>query len=368
MRRQTSRSGEAREPAARLLAWYDRHRRELPWRAPPGVKPDPYAVWLSEIMLQQTTVAAVKDYFNAFLALWPRVEDLAAAPTEEVMRRWAGLGYYARARNLHACAKAVAAAGGRFPDTEEGLRALPGIGPYTAAAIAAIAFDRHATVVDGNVERVIVRLHRIEQPIRAVKSEIRKFAAERTPPARSGDYAQAMMDLGATICTPRNPACVLCPLREDCLATKNGMQAILPIKSEKPRRPVRQGSVFYVRCGDLVLVRTRPTKGLLGGMTEFPGSDWTSDGDPLALAEPIAGDYMKVIGTVDHGFTHFSLLLSVYVMDLTQSMEAPTGCRWVREVDLAAEALPSLMRKVAAAAQERLRSSPAKPRHRQEVA
>ncbi len=288
MAEQRSRPAAAAEgDAARLLAWYDRHRRTLPWRAEPGMRADPYAVWLSEVMLQQTTVAAVKSYFATFLALWPRVQDLAAAPVEDVMRRWAGLGYYSRARNLHACARLVAERGG-FPDTEDGLRALPGIGAYTAAAVAAIAFERPAVVVDGNVERVIVRLHAIAAPIKDCRPEIRVHAAARTPQARPGDYAQAMMDLGATICTPRRPACALCPLSAGCLARASGRQDELPVKAIKVERPERLGSVFYVRRGAEVLVRTRPDKGLLGGMTEFPGSAWTAEGDP-ARRGPAAG-------------------------------------------------------------------------------
>ena len=275
---------------ARLLAWYDRHRRTLPWRAEPGERADPYAVWLSEVMLQQTTVAAVKSYFATFLALWPRVEDLAAAPVEDVMRRWAGLGYYSRARNLHACARLVAERGG-FPDIEAELRALPGIGAYTAAAVAAIAFDRPAVVVDGNVERVIVRLHAIAAPIKDCRPAIRVHAAARTLPARPGDYAQAMMDLGATICTPRRPACALCPLSAGCMARVSGRQDELPVRAIKAERAERLGSVFYVRRGADVLVRTRPDKGLLGGMTEFPGSAWTADGDPSGAAKPLTARY-----------------------------------------------------------------------------
>jgi len=345
--------------ADRLLAWYDRHRRVLPWRAPPGVRADPYAVWLSEVMLQQTTVAVVRSYFAAFLTRWPTVIDLAEAPVEEVMRAWAGLGYYSRARNLHACAKLVAERGG-FPDTEAGLRALPGVGLYTAAAIAAIAFDRRAVVVDGNVERVIVRLHAIETPIRDAKPEIRRLAEAQTPSRRCGDYAQAMMDLGATICTPRRPACVLCPLSENCAARQQGRQNDLPVKAIKPDRPLRLGSVFYVRRGSEALVRSRPPTGLLGGMTEFPGSDWDAVGDPDGLARPLAADYRTLPGAVAHGFTHFELMLTVHVAEVGAGTPPPAGCRWVAESALPAEALPTLMRKVAAAAAQISTSSVAK--------
>ncbi len=300
-------------------------------------------------MLQQTTVTVVKDYFRAFLAVWPTVGDLAAAPVEDVMRRWAGLGYYSRARNLHACARIVAARGG-FPDTEDGLRALPGIGAYTAAAVAAIAFDRRAVVVDGNVERVIVRLHAITEPIREARTAIRRFADALTPDRRCGDYAQAMMDLGATICTPRRPACVLCPLVEGCLARRSGQQDLLPARIVKAERPVRRGSVFFVRReGGDVLVRTRPDKGLLGGMTEFPGSSWDADGDPDGLARPIPARYRTAEARVEHGFTHFTLLLSVNGTVVAAGTPAPAGCRWVVEAGLAAEALPTLMRRVEAA-------------------
>ncbi len=267
-----------------LLAWYDRARRALPWRAPPGGRADPYAVWLSEIMLQQTTVAAVIPYFSAFLARWPSVDALAEAPAEEVMRQWAGLGYYARARNLHACARAVTTQfGGRFPEEEAALRALPGLGPYTAAAVAAIAFGRRAVVVDGNVERVVARLFAIETPLPAAKPLIRERAAALTPKERPGDHAQAMMDLGATICAPKNPACVICPLSPVCAGRAGGDPARFPVKGQKPVRPLRRGAAFYIlRADGAVLVRTRPQKGLLGGMTEIPGTPWSADFDESA--------------------------------------------------------------------------------------
>ncbi len=342
--------------APAMLAWYDRHRRVLPWRALPGQRADAYAVWLSEIMLQQTTVAAVKAYFEAFLTRWPAVGLLAAAPTEEVMKQWAGLGYYSRARNLHACAKVVAEEhGGIFPDRETALLALPGIGPYTAAAIAAIAFDRRATVVDGNVERVVSRLFVIEEPLPSAKPLIKAKADLLTPSLRPGDYAQAMMDLGATICTPRRPACALCPLRPSCQASALGTAEAFPRKAPKAERPARSGAAFFLRRADgAVLVRSRPPKGLLGGMTEIPGTQWSGDFNLAhALKEaPMPASYRKLGAHVEHVFTHFALTLSVFVADVPQNAATPEGCRWVSAEALDGEALPSLMRKVVGLARQ----------------
>jgi len=369
-----------------VLAWYDRHRRTLPWRAPPGASADPYLVWLSEIMLQQTTVAAVAPYFAAFLARWPSVESLAAAPVEEIMRQWAGLGYYSRARNLHACARRVAADhGGRFPETEAALRGLPGIGPYTAAAIAAIGFGRRAVVVDGNVERVVSRLFAIEAPLPAAKALIKEKAADLTPFQRPGDYAQAMMDLGATICTPRKPTCALCPLTAGCAARSAGTPELYPRKAAKPERPLRRGAAFFIRRQDgMVLLRTRPPKGLLGGMTEFPGTAWDLSPGPgvgsrrkrvskekaapfeAVMAVPgldpgidpaiqalISGTEVCALDTqIEHVFTHFRLELEIYMVEVARGLPPPAGCRWVHETDLDREALPSLMRKVLTAARE----------------
>lgn len=340
-------------PAAMLLTWYDRHARALPWRS---AEPDPYRVWLSEIMLQQTTTTAVAPYYARFLARWPDVKALAASEDAEVMQAWAGLGYYARARNLLACARMVAADhAGRFPDSEAGLRALPGVGPYTAAAVAAIAFGQRAVVIDGNVERVVSRLFAIETPLPLSKAEIRRRADELTPDERSGDFAQAMMDLGATICTPTRPACILCPLSSNCIARERGIQAGLPRKMPKAARPSRIGATFIgTRADGALLVRTRPAKGLLGGMTEFPGAwpvDQAASGDLLSAA-PVRASW-KEAGRAFHGFTHFDLELVVYSARLSsQAVEAPL--RWCEPKSLAAEAFPTLMRKVAVAADVRL--------------
>ena len=334
--------------AAALLAWYDGHRRDLPWRAPPGATADPYAVWLSEIMLQQTTVAAVKPYFARFLALWPTVETLGASPQEAVLAAWAGLGYYSRARNLHACARAVVTVhGGTFPAEEAALLKLPGIGAYTAAAIAAIAYGRRAVVVDGNVERVIARYRAIETPLPAARPLIRAAADALTPEDRPGDYAQAMMDLGATVCTPRAPSCLLCPLAEGCAARARGIAASLPAKAKRADKPVRRGLAFVVRNGEgALLVRTRDEKGLLGGMTEVPGSDWTTGPLPeVSSAAPLAARWREC-GGITHVFTHFRLDVTVYAATVAASTPAPAGMRWLARADEAGAALPNVMRKV----------------------
>ncbi|ACB94398.1 A/G-specific adenine glycosylase [Beijerinckia indica] len=335
-----------------LLAWYDAHRRDLPWRAKPGEQADPYAVWLSEIMLQQTTVTAVKPYYATFLGQWPRLEDLAAAPLDAVLRQWAGLGYYSRARNLHACAIMVMQRhGGVFPAEESLLRALPGIGAYTAAAIAAIAHGRRAVVVDGNVERVISRLFAIESPLPEAKAVIRAETDRLTPNERAGDFAQAMMDLGSMICTPRQPQCLLCPLAAFCVAKAEGRAGEFPIKAPKREKPIRHGVAFFLRRGDgAVLLTRRPARGLLGGMMEIPGGAWneTPDLEPLRLA-PVAADWQRLEGEVTHVFTHFALRLSVYAAKAPSTLKVPDGCRFVAEEDLDAEALPSLMRKAVAA-------------------
>jgi A/G-specific adenine glycosylase len=324
--------------AADLLDWYDRHARVLPWRMPPGGgRTDPYPVWLSEVMLQQTTVAAVKEYFRRFTARWPTVGALAAADDAVVMAEWAGLGYYARARNLLACARAVAAQGG-FPDTREGLAVLPGIGPYTSAAIAAIAFQQPETVVDGNVERVVARLFAVQTPLPAAKAELTALATTLTPAARPGDYAQAMMDLGATICTPRSPACGICPLMATCDARAQGIAAELPRKSPKPPKPERDGIVWIASQGGAIVLEHRPAKGLLGGTLAFPSAQW--DGRDLPPPGPAE---WRELGQVRHVFTHFTLTLQVLTGELTCN---PTRGELIALRQIDRDALPGLMRKV----------------------
>lgn len=334
----------------RLLAWYDRHARALPWRSPPGMPPpDPYAVWLSEVMLQQTTVAAVTPYFARFLDQWPTVKALAGTDDADVMSAWAGLGYYSRARNLLACARAVVRDhGGRFPSTAAELRRLPGIGDYTAAAIAAIAFGEPATVVDGNVERVVARLFAIDTPLPAAKPAIRNRAAELTPAHRPGDYAQAMMDLGATICTPRRPACGICPLREDCAAFAQGKQQDLPVKLPKQAKPHRRGYVFWIEADDQVLLVTRPGTGLLGGMRALPATDWT--GAPSLADAPFSTSWSVIEEPVRHIFTHFSLDLHVAVAE-TVPTDMQEGIWWPIS-HLSEAGLPTVFDKAARRAME----------------
>jgi A/G-specific adenine glycosylase len=324
-----------------LLRWYDRSRRVLPWRAAPDEAADPYRVWLSEVMLQQTTVAAVKPYYEAFTTRWPTVEALAAADDAELMAAWAGLGYYARARNLLACARTVAGGhGGRFPDTEAKLRKLPGIGPYTAAAIAAIAWGRRAVVVDGNVERVVSRLHAVETPLPAVRPELYRLADAITPDERTGDFAQAMMDLGATICTPRAPRCLLCPVASACQAYAAGQPERYPLKTPKRARPHRQGYAYWLEHDGHVLLIRRPAKGLLGGMLALPTGPW---GDTAAPEPPVDTTWLPA-GNVEHGFTHFSLTL--HLLRGQASDRSPQGTWWPI-ARLAEAGLPTLFARAA---------------------
>jgi A/G-specific adenine glycosylase len=333
-----------------VLAWYDKHARDLPWRVGPadrarGVAPDPYRVWLSEIMLQQTTVAAVGRYFARFVGLWPTVGALAAAPLEAVLVEWAGLGYYARARNLHACAQAVARDhDGRFPETAAALAALPGIGAYTSAAIAAIAFDEPIAVVDGNVERVLARYLTLDRPVREAKPEVRA-AVQAAVPQRAGDFAQALMDLGATICAPRATMCMLCPLQPGCAGAASGDPLVYPVKVEKPERPTRHGHAFVItdEAGDVYL-QSRKDKGLLAKMTEVPGSEWSSAATPATF--PFEADWRRA-GEVVHIFTHFRLELEIWRATAYDPRRLAAGW-WADPAELGAEALPSLFRKVLA--------------------
>ncbi|MCG2842527.1 A/G-specific adenine glycosylase [Sandaracinobacter sp. RS1-74] len=306
--------------STQLLNWYDRHARALPWRLPPGSpgRPDPYAIWLSEIMAQQTTVAAVERYWRRFLELWPTVQALAGADEAQVMREWAGLGYYARARNLIAAAREVAARGG-FPETEAELRALPGVGPYTAAAIAAIAFGERATVIDANVERVAARCFAIREPLPGGRAQIAAALSPHVPAGRPGDFAQALMDLGASICTPKAPRCLLCPLQAFCVGHASGSPEDYPQKAAKKARPVKQGLAWWIeRDGNVALVR-RPPRGMLGGMLALPGTGWS---EAEQAAYPFDADWRTLPGHVRHIFTHFELRLSVAV--------APAPVRWNR--------------------------------------
>lgn len=343
-------SADAFDPGA-LVTWYEENARVLPWRVGPaarrrGARPDPYAVWISEIMLQQTTAATVRARFEDFVARWPTVEALAAASLDDVLGAWAGLGYYARARNLHACAREIAReAGGVFPDAEEGLRALPGIGEYTAAAIAAIAFDRRAVVVDGNVERIVSRLFRIEKPLPAAKREIRRAAAEIWPQARSGDFAQALMDLGAAICRPKAPACLLCPVSSACAAFAAGDAETYPRKAAKRAKPQRRGAAFalFNAEGEFLLER-RPAEGLLGGMLALPSTEWTENApttEDRAAAAPAPADWSNA-GAIDHVFTHFRLTLDVYIGRAKKGFKLKAGQKWAR---LASARVPTVMRK-----------------------
>ncbi|WP_207456245.1 A/G-specific adenine glycosylase [Azospirillum sp. SYSU D00513] len=342
---------DSQDAPAQLLSWYDRHRRDLPWRARPGETADPYRVWLSEIMLQQTTVPAAAPYFRNFTERWPTVSDLAVAPLDDLLVAWAGLGYYARARNLHKCAQTVAGGmGGRFPETEAELLELPGVGAYTAAAISSIAFGRKATVVDGNVERVVSRIFAVEEPMPGAKPKLRALAATLTPDERPGDYAQAVMDLGATVCTPRKPKCMLCPWAEICEARAAGIQEELPRKTPKGDKPTRRGVAYWLLNPEgSVLLRRRAEEGLLGGMAEVPSTGWAEGALPgeaaVAAAAPLKVALRRLPGTVRHTFSHFHLELEVAAGRAGADWAAADGF-WVPVDRLGGQALPSVMMKV----------------------
>ena len=359
-----SREVPAKPEQQALLSWYDRHRRCLPWRAQPGEEIDPYRVWLSEIMLQQTTVKTVTAYYARFLTRWPTLAALAAAPLEEVLQVWAGLGYYARARNLHACARTIVTHyNGKFPSDREALRTLPGIGTYTTNAIAAIAFNAPVVAVDGNVERIMARVFAVADSWPAAKSRIDAQAQALAPDKRAGDFTQALMDLGATICTPQRPACALCPWQACCEAHRRGDPETFPRKPRKREGLLRRGAAFFVRRADgAVLVRTRPLEGLLGGMTELPTTAWTPEFDPARAIDAaprllLSGDetaaWRKLPGRVTHVFTHFPLELVVYAASVAARTPAPPGMRFLSQGALEEAALPTVMRKVLALAMPR---------------
>jgi len=338
----------------RTLEWWDSNRRELAWRARPGETPDPYRVWLSEVLLQQTTAQAATPYFQAFVEKWPTVEDLAAASGEAVIGAFAGLGYYSRARNLHACAKEIARRGGRFPNEEAELRALPGVGEYTAAALAAIAFGRQAAPVDGNVSRILTRLLALGRPISEAKKDIAAAARALAPSRRAGDFAQALMDVGATICRPRNPLCAACPLSGDCAALRSGAPEAFPRRAAAKPKPLRAGAVFFAHRADgAFLARRRPARGLLASTVELPGTAWTSEGPGEAWRgdAPVAGRWRRLSGAVEQVFTHFALRLTVYVAGFDGG--APEGHFWVTPDAVADAGLSNLMRKAVARALEK---------------
>ncbi len=344
-----------------LLAWYDKHRRQLPWRSEAGRTPDPYPVWLSEIMLQQTTVATVGPYFEKFIRRWPRLEDFATGDLDEVLKVWAGLGYYARARNMHKCAGIIMTDfGGNFPRSQKQLLQLPGIGPYTAAALMAIAFDRHAVVVDGNVERVIARIFAVKKPLPHSKPALKKLAASLTPQVRPGDYAQAIMDLGATVCKPKSPQCPVCPWQHSCCAYDQGIQEELPKKMTKPSKPHRYGTAFWLQREDgKILLRKRAPSGLLGAMMEIPSSPWIDQAqmsaakNQPAIHAPVNACWQKNgCEVVKHTFTHFHLKISIWRAQTSMGTKLTEAadeerCSWVDINDFDTQALPTLMRKIA---------------------
>lgn len=332
----------------KILDWYDRNRRKLPWRAEPWETPDPYHVWLSEVMLQQTTVPAVIPYFLRFIEKWPTVQSLAEAGSEVVMREWAGLGYYARARNLHKCAKVIASNyAGTFPKDQAELRKLPGVGDYTSAAIAAIAFGLEANVVDGNIERIMARYHAVSEPLPRSKKRLKELAGQLSleQTQRTGDYAQALMDIGATICTPKSPRCALCPLSSSCMAYAKSIQEGLPQKTKKADKPQKVGNVYWIvgENGD-VLLHKRPDRGLLGGMFGFPTSGWDNTGEDRDLIKGVLAG--NEAGTVKHSFTHFDLTLHVKVSGWNSAITLPDGYQWIGFNNLSNYGFPTVFRKI----------------------
>jgi len=350
--------------ARRLLAWWDDNRRDLPWRAAAGAAPDPYRVWLSEILLQQTTAAAAAPYYARFLERWPRVEALAAASLGEVIEAFAGLGYYARARNLHACAQEIARRGGRFPETEDGLRALPGVGAYTAAAVAAIAFGEPAAAVDGNVARIMARLAALPTPWPQARAAIAAATAAHVPADRPGDFAQALMDLGAMVCRPRNPDCVACPLEPDCAAALAGEAEAYPRRAAVRTRPVRFGAAYFAARRDgAFLARRRPPKGLLGATLELPGPPWRAAGEGGAdAAPPFAAPWRKLPGEVEQVFTHFALRLTVHVATIATAPPDAGGLFWVGADEAGRAGFSSVMLKAIAHARSSVPSPPSRGR------
>ena len=336
--------------ARRVLAWWDANRRDLPWRAAPGETPDPYRVWLSEILLQQTTAAAAAPYYARFLRRWPRVEALAAASLDEVIETFAGLGYYARARNLHACAQEIARRSGRFPDSEAGLRTLPGVGAYTAAAVAAIAFGEKVAAVDGNVARIMARLAALPTPLPKARAAIAAAAAALVPADRPGDFAQALMDLGAMVCRPRNPDCAACPLNADCAAALAGAPESYPRRAAAKARPVRFGAAYFaVRPDGAFLARRRPPKGLLGATLELPGPAWrTAEDGGAGETRPFAARWRRLPGEVEQVFTHFTLRLTVYAAEVDAAPDDAGAPLWVAADEAERAGFSSVMLKAIA--------------------
>lgn len=338
--------------STKLLDWYETNQRVMPWRAVKSEVPNPYYVWLSEVMLQQTQVVTVIPYFESFIKQWPTIMDLAKADIDQVLHSWQGLGYYSRARNLHKCALFVAEKyNGIFPQDLKALKALPGVGDYTAAAILSIAFNHSATVVDGNVERVISRIYAIEIPLPESKKIIKEYAIKHTPKLRPGDYAQAIMDLGATICTPTNPKCLLCPLKEGCTALKSGEPEKYPVRLPKKKKPHKYGIAFWIERQEdaAILLRKRPDSGLLPGMIEVPSSSWVVEKYPLSrvkIQAPLPSEFIQAHQAIKHTFTHFSLELEIYKAIVPVDSKIPQDCFWCLQNDFASYAIPTVMKKV----------------------